>query len=203
LILLKEDLNLGTALKGFAGCVLANGERTASSGFPNVLVIIVVFRSYDDAIADQVSRVETDTELTDHADVSTRLQSLHEVLGTGASDGTEIVHEVGLGHTDTGIDDCDGVVGLVGHDANVQALGVSSELGLVRQTFVANLVQRIRSVRDHFTKENLFVAVESVDNQTEQLIDFSLEGKGFNFASRSCGGSSVSIGHLSFFVLRV
>ena len=34
-----------------------------------------------------------------------------------------------------------------------------------------------RGVGDQFTKENLFVGIESVDNQAHQLSDFSLEGK--------------------------
>jgi len=35
----------------------------------------------------------------------------------------------------------------------------------------------IRGIADEFTKENLLVAVESVDDKTEKLVDLSLEGE--------------------------
>jgi len=196
LILLKEDLDLGTTVKGFTIDVFADGEGTTSGGFPDVLVVIVVFGSYDYTVTDQVRGVETDTELTDHADVSTGLKSLHEVLGTGTSDGTEVVYEIGFGHTDTGIDDCDGVVGFVGDDTNVQALGVGVELGLVGKTLIANLVQGIRGVGNHFSQEDFLVAVERVNDQAQQLIDFGLESKGLDLACRGSRSGSVNrFGH--------
>lgn len=43
--------------------------------------------------------------------------------------------------------------------------------GLRRRTY-------IRRVTDELTEEDLLVAVESVDDQAEKLVDFSLEGEG-------------------------
>ena len=36
----------------------------------------------------------------------------------------------------------------------------------------------IRGIADEFTKEDLFVAVEGVDDQAEKLVDLSLESEG-------------------------
>ena len=41
----------------------------------------------------------------------------------------------------------------------------------------------IWGIADELSQKNLLVAVECVDNKTQQLIDLSLESKGFNFAS--------------------
>lgn len=52
----------------------------------------------------QVGRVETNSELSDHRNVGTGRQSLHELLGTRAGNGTKVVDEIRLGETDTSID---------------------------------------------------------------------------------------------------
>lgn len=39
----------------------------------------------------------------------------------------------------------------------------------------------IGRVTDKFTKKDLLVAVESVDNKTKKLVNLSLEGKRFSF----------------------
>jgi hypothetical protein len=56
-----------------------NGEGTTCSGFPSVLVVVVVGLGDDgDTFSNQVSGVETDTELTNHGNISTVGKSLHE-----------------------------------------------------------------------------------------------------------------------------
>ena len=40
----------------------------------------------------------------------------------------------------------------------------------------------IRGIADEFTKEDLFVAVEGVDDQAEKLVDVSLECKSFSIS---------------------
>lgn len=82
-------------------------------------------------------------------------------LGTGLGDRTEVVDHVGLGHTDTRIDDSENLVLLVGDDTNVQVLaGVEDRR--VSEGRVADLVEGIGGVRDKFPKEDLLVRVESV-----------------------------------------
>jgi hypothetical protein len=109
-----------------------------------------------------------------HGHVCASLERLHEGLGAGLGDGAEIVDEISLGHADAAVDDVQALVLLVGDKMDVE-IGVGFEGGLVRKADVADLVKRIRSVRNELTKENLLVAVESVDDQVQQLIDLSLE----------------------------
>ena len=46
---------------------------------------------------------------------------------------------------------------------------------------VTDLIQGIGSIGDQFSKENLFVGIEGVDNQRKKLVDISREGIAFGF----------------------
>lgn len=65
--------------------------------------VIVVLGEDLDLVGDEVRRVETDTELSDHGDISSSGESLHKLLGSRTSNGTKVVDEVRLGETNTGI----------------------------------------------------------------------------------------------------
>ena len=119
LVVLEVEDHLGTAAHGL-GVVLGHGEGAASLGLPPVLLVVVVLGVHDNLLGDEVGGVETDAELANHGDVGARGERLHEGLGAGPGDGTEVVHEVSLGHADAGVDDGEGVVGLVGHDVDEQ-----------------------------------------------------------------------------------
>lgn len=82
-----------------------------------------------------------------------------------------------LGHTDTGIADGEGLVDLIGDDVDAEVLA-SIELAGVGQGLVPDLVERIGSVGDELTEENLLVGVDGVDDEREQLRDLSLELEG-------------------------
>jgi len=58
--------------------------------------------------------------LTDHRNVSAGLEGFHESFGAGFGDSTEIVDEVGFGHTDTGVTDGEGFVFGVGDDFDLE-----------------------------------------------------------------------------------
>jgi hypothetical protein len=58
-----------------------------------------------------------------------------------------------------------------------EEFGASIQFGLVSQRLVANLVDSIRRVGNKLTEENFLVAVESIDDEAHQLVNFSLEGK--------------------------
>ncbi len=45
---------------------------------------------HDDLIGDEVSGVESDTELSDHAEISARLDRFHESLRAGLGDRSEV-----------------------------------------------------------------------------------------------------------------
>ena len=164
LIGLDAEDDLGTTTKRL---VLrgADGEGTTGGGLPDVLVVVVVLGDDGDLVGDEVGGVETDTELTDHRDIGgTGLESLHEGLGAGVGDGTEVVDEVGLGHTDTGIADGEGLVGLIGDDLDVEVLA-GVELGGVGEGLVTDLVEGIGGVGNQLTKEDLLVLVEGVNDE--------------------------------------
>ena len=85
----------------------------------------------------------------------------HTYLRAGLGDGTKVVDEVGLGHTDTGIDDGEDFVLLVGDDLNDKILARIKD-GWVGEGRVTDLVEGIGGVGDEFPKEDLLVRVESI-----------------------------------------
>lgn len=64
--------------------VRCNRKNTAGRRLPNVLFAIVVPRDELDALGHKVGGVETNTELTNRADISTGAQSLYESLSRDA-----------------------------------------------------------------------------------------------------------------------
>ena len=80
LVILHEQAQFRTTANRVATGVLSNGERATSRALPDVLLVIVVLRDDLDTLSNKVGRVETDTELTDHANVGTRAEGLHKGL---------------------------------------------------------------------------------------------------------------------------
>lgn len=54
--------------------------------------------------------------------LSANLQSLHELLCSRLSDGTKIVDQVGLGHANSSVGQCEGVIILIGCDSDLKLL---------------------------------------------------------------------------------
>ncbi|KAI6770984.1 hypothetical protein HG531_009839 [Fusarium graminearum] len=94
LLLLEVEDDGGTTAKLLAAGVLSDGESTTSAGLPDVLLVIVVLGDDGDTVGNKVGGVETDTELTDHGNVGTGSEGLHELLGTGAGNRTQVVDKV-------------------------------------------------------------------------------------------------------------
>lgn len=82
-------------------------------------------------------------------------------LGTGLGDGTQVVDEVGFGHTDTGITNGEDLVLLVGDDADEEFLA-SIKSGGVGQGCITDFVEGIGAVGNQLSKEDLLVGVERV-----------------------------------------
>lgn len=82
-----------------------------------------------------------------------------------------------FGHADTTINNGESFVSLVRNKA-YEELRLSIKFALVSQALEPNLIQCIRCIADQFPQENFLVAVESIDDQTEKLVDLSLESKG-------------------------
>mmetsp|Transcript_40565 Transcript_40565/g.79943 ORF Transcript_40565/g.79943 Transcript_40565/m.79943 type:complete len:755 (+) Transcript_40565:170-2434(+) len=175
LILLQVKDDSGATAERLRALVLCDGEGATGRGLPDVLLVIVVLGDDSHLVSNEVGGVETHTELSDHADVTTGLDGLHEGLGSGPGDGTEVVDQIGLGHTDPGILNGEGVVGLVRHNADVVVRVVLHHL-MVGEGLVTDLIESIGRVGNQLTKEDLFVGIEGVDDQRHQLLDVSIEG---------------------------
>ena len=78
----------------------------------------------------------------------------------------------------TSIIDGKGVVGFVWDNLDLK-IWLSFKLLWFGDRVVSNLVKGIRSVRDEFSKEDFLVGIESVDDETHQLLDVSVERKNF------------------------
>lgn len=175
LILLEVKDDSGTATNSGGLLVELDGEGTAGRRLPNVLLVVIVLGDDLDAIGDKVCRVETNTKLTDQGHVDTGIECLHELLGTGASNGTKVVDEVSLGETNTGILAIkevsipiskhgesilapwnihdEGLVLLVGNNVDPEVLLGVQHRG-VAQRLVSDLVKSIGSIGNQFTQED-------------------------------------------------
>ncbi|KAF3067006.1 hypothetical protein CFAM422_009005 [Trichoderma lentiforme] len=94
LLVLEVEDDGGTTTELLALGVGGDVEGTTGAGLPDVLLIIVVLGDDADAVGNEVGRVETNTELTDHGHIGTGGQGLHELLGSGAGNSTQVVDKV-------------------------------------------------------------------------------------------------------------
>ena len=117
-------------------------ERASSCRLPNVLLVIIVLGDDCHLVSHQVGRVETHTKLTNHGDVGSSLQSLHESLGAGLCDCTQVVDQVGLGHADARVNQGQGAFLFVGNDFNFEVLA-RIKLGGFSETLIAYFVQSL------------------------------------------------------------
>jgi hypothetical protein len=166
----------GSSANIFTGGVGFDGETSGGSGFPDELFIVVVFGDDGDRVSNQVSGVESDTELTDHTDISASLEGFHESFGSGLGNGTQVVDQVGLGHTDTGVSEDQLFLFFVWDDIYSHIFHVLEGVW-VCQRLVSDFVQSIGGVGDQFSEKDFFVGVKGVNDQGHQLGDFGLEGE--------------------------
>jgi len=122
IVVLHVEDDLGTTGNLFWVLIISDdGEGTTCSGLPSVLVVIIVgLRDNGDSLSNQVSRVETDTELTNHRDISTVGKSFHERFCARLSNSSEMSDELLLCHADTSVPESEGVVGLIRDDPNLK-----------------------------------------------------------------------------------
>mmetsp|Transcript_1462 Transcript_1462/g.2800 ORF Transcript_1462/g.2800 Transcript_1462/m.2800 type:complete len:312 (+) Transcript_1462:1404-2339(+) len=161
---------------------LRHGETSSSLGRPEVAFIVVVLGHNLHLIRNKVRRVESHTELSNHGNVRSSRQRLHERLGSRLGNGSEVVNKIGLGHTNSGVLDGERVVGLIGDELDLE-LRLAVEDTAVREALVADLIERIGGVRDELAKEDLLVGVEGVDDQRKELVDVSGEGVAFGIGT--------------------
>merc|ERR1719487_842816 len=111
LVLLEVARDLGAAPERLAVGVLPHGERAAGRRLPDVLLVVVVLGGDNNAVGNEVRRVETDAELANHVDVGAGLHGLHERLGARLRNRAEVGDHLGLGHANARVDDGERVVG--------------------------------------------------------------------------------------------
>lgn len=80
LVLFQVKTKLSATAERRVDGIRGDGEGATGSGLPDILLVVIVFGDDLDALCDEVSRVETNTELTDHGNIGTRAQCLHEPL---------------------------------------------------------------------------------------------------------------------------
>jgi hypothetical protein len=85
------------------------------------------------------------------------------VRASRLGNGTEVVDQVRLSHTNTRVLDAESVVGLVGNKFDLQ-LRLRIEDGGIGQRLVADLIESITRVGDQLAKEDFLVGVKGVDN---------------------------------------
>ena len=81
-----------------------------------------------------------------------------------------------LGHTNTSINKSKSIGSFVGDDLDFEWGLVFSGIG-VSERFVSNFVEGVWGIGDEFSKEDLFVGVEGVDDESHELLDVSIESK--------------------------
>ena len=122
--------------------------------------------------------VKAHTELADEVGILLRIaRELREkVLGAGTRDGAQVRDEIVLVHADAGVGDREPVVALVQLqvDARVKRQRL---VDLIRQGQMTQLVERVRAVGDELAKKDLRMGIERVNDELQQLRDFSLKFK--------------------------
>lgn len=126
-----------------------------------MLVVIIVLGGDSHLIGNKVRRVEPDSKLPNHGNIGTSAHGLHEGLGPGLSNCSKIVDKIGLGHSDSGVNDGQCVAALIGNNVD-EELGLRVEDSPVGQRVVTDFVKGIARVRNQLAKEDLFVGVKGV-----------------------------------------
>ena len=138
-------------------------------------------RDEGDAVGDDERGIEADAELADQLRVLAGVtrQRFEETTRARARDRADVLDHLVAAHADAVVAD--------GQRARVLVPGhLDAKLGIVggqrgiRQRGEAQLVARIRRIRDEFAQEDLLVRVERVRDEMQDLRDLGLEGPGFD-----------------------
>ena len=117
--------------------------------------------------------------MTDHRNISTLGKGFHEGFSTRLGNSTEVGNKLLLSHTNTSISKSKGVGGFIWNDFDFEVWFVLGDVW-ISEGFISDFIESIRCVRNEFSEEDFFVGVESVNDETHQLLDISIEGKVFS-----------------------
>src|SRR5215469_13115687 len=90
------------------------------------------------------------------------------------SDGSKIFHQFSMRHAATGIGNSNGGRLIVGGDRNSWP-HIGLMYGFAGRLIKSQFFAGIRGVRDEFANEDFFVRVKGMDDDVQQLLDFSLK----------------------------
>mmetsp|Transcript_11396 Transcript_11396/g.37424 ORF Transcript_11396/g.37424 Transcript_11396/m.37424 type:complete len:317 (-) Transcript_11396:226-1176(-) len=169
-LLLEVDANLSPALNLLALGVLRDGKVAVGARLPDpLLVVFVALGHHLDVVRHEVHGVKADAKLPDEVHVARPLHLLQEGGRARLGDGAEVVDEVLPRHANALVRDGQNAVLGVELDANVELRRVPfAERVRVRERQEANLVERVRRVRDELAKKDVLVAVQAVDDDVHQ-----------------------------------
>ena len=165
-----------------------------------------------DLIGDHERRVEADAELTDDVDGGVLLRTLAETVlelqRAAACDDAEVAVKLFLGHADAVVGHGDRARLLVGDDADLEVAARNAHV-FIRERLVAELVDRVRGVRNDLAQEDLLVRVDRVDHHVEQLFGFCLElflchiyaSKNFNYKFRPYPAGAHNAPQYRFYII--
>ncbi|GIX63105.1 uncharacterized protein BcabD6B2_25400 [Babesia caballi] len=183
-ILLEEEGDLRTVLTErvslgvLVELVLGVGRR-----LPDVLLVVPVLRLHDDAVGDEEDRVESDTELPDEVCVVFALgDGVNEVCRSRLGDSPQVVNQLVLGHTHTGIDNRERALGGRGPDPDRQLVSAVCAVFAEFENFV--LFERIGGVGNKLPEEDLLVRVQRVDDNVHHTREVGLVRVAFSAFGR-------------------
>ena len=101
-------------------------------------------------------------------------EAVLELQRAAARDDAEVAVELLLRHADAVIRHRDRARILIRGDADLEVAARHAHV-FIRERLVAELVDRVRGVRDDLAQENFFVRVDRVDHHVEQLFRLGFE----------------------------
>ena len=161
---------------GANGVLLGGGHLVAvhTGGLPlPCLVRAISLGDNGQLIGHHKGRVEAHTELTDDINVLV-LVVLFEIQRTGVGNGTQILLQLFLGHTDTVILHGQDAVFLIAGDEDAEIALVHAHGG-IGQALIVQLINGVRSIGDQLPQEDLFIGIDGVDHHVHQFFALCLK----------------------------
>ena len=130
-------------------------------------------------VRDDERRIEADAELADEVRVFRLVagQALEELAGAGLGDGADVADHLVARHADTIVRHAQRARGLVVGDTDLQ-VRIALPQSRVDECLEAQLIARIRRVRNELTQKDFLVTVQRVHHQVQELLDLGLKTEG-------------------------
>ncbi len=129
-----------------------------------------------DFVCNHEGAIEAHAKLTDQVGVFPGIAGElgEKVLGARAGDRAQVRGQFLLVHADAGVGDGQCLFLLIELQLDARVKG-KALVRVIDKGQVPELIQRVRGVGNEFAEKDLGVGIEGVDNQLQQLVDFSLK----------------------------